>query len=258
MRRIIPLFVSLLLALVLASPAAAITNGQPDGSQHPYVGMVYNDTYLCSGTLIAPTVFVTAAHCTAAFEAGGSQVYVTFAPEADFDPANALPGTPFTYPGFCIGCAPGLPGFDTDDVGVVVLDAPYVDVGFGQLPYAGQVSDLENGTILTAVGYGVRGFERGGGPPQPSGIAVRYVAPVQFINDNNRIGDMFIKHSANPAQAKGGTCFGDSGGPIFAPDQATVLGATSFGTNSVCAGTGYAQRLDRPEILEWIASFIVW
>lgn len=262
MRRfLLPLSTSVLVFLALASPAGAITNGQPDGYQHPYVGMTYvfideNFVEFCSGTLISPTVFLTAGHCTSDFDAIESQVYVTFQPEADFDPANALTGTPYTHPKFCIGCAPGLPGFDTYDVGVVVLDEPYFDVGFGALPYELQVNDLAKGSLLTAVGYGVRDFAHGGGQPTPVGYADRYFAPVKFINVNNVIGDMFIKHSGNPGQGKGGTCFGDSGGPIFADDQVTVLGVTSFGTNGNCAGNGYAQRIDRADVLGWIAQYL--
>src|SRR3954453_17372700 len=64
-----------------AGPASAITNGSPDGNGHPNVGAlvadsVYSDgtsTY-CSGTLISPTVFLTAAHC----DPGTSRTRVTF------------------------------------------------------------------------------------------------------------------------------------------------------------------------------------
>src|SRR6476619_8653980 len=69
-------------ALAAASPAAAITNGAPDGNGHPNVGGLvadhaYSDgTWLyCSGTLISPTVFLTAAHCA---EGGDDRVRVTF------------------------------------------------------------------------------------------------------------------------------------------------------------------------------------
>src|SRR5687767_15197209 len=86
---------ALVAALVLAvGPAGAITFGQPDGNLHPNVGALLADydpdspgpDVLCSGTLIAPTVFLTAAHCTAFLEAEGiSQVWVTFAPTYDED-----------------------------------------------------------------------------------------------------------------------------------------------------------------------------
>lgn len=253
MNRFTVTLVSLLcLFLASASPAAAITNGQPDGWGHPYVGMVYNDLYLCSGVLISPTVFLTAGHCTIEFQSHGSQVYVTFQPEASFDGTNAYTGTAYTHPDFCIGCAPGLVGFDTFDIGVVVLDVEATGYGYGELAGDGLVNDLANQSWLTAVGYGVQDFARGGGPPQPVGIATRYYADVVFLNDDNRLGDMFIKHSGNPSQGKGGTCFGDSGGPIFAADQVTVLALTSFGTNSFCAGLGYAQRVDHPLVLAWL------
>jgi V8-like Glu-specific endopeptidase len=232
--------------------AAAIMGGQPDNGAHPFVGMTYNDEILCSGTLIAPTVFLTAGHCTAEFEAGGSQVYVTFGDAVDFDPANAVTGTAYTHPLFCIQCGSGLPGFDAYDVGVVILDTAVTSVGFGQLPAENAVSGLEKGTVLTAVGYGVQGFERGGGQPQAIFTATRYRADVTFRNVTNVVGDMFIKHSNNQ---KGGTCSGDSGGPIFAPDQVTVLGVTAFG-NGMCTSQGYAQRIDRADVLEWISQFL--
>ena len=61
---------AIMLLTVLASSAVAlaITYGQPDGNKHPNVGALVGtfdgQTYpYCSGTLISPTVFLTAAHC---------------------------------------------------------------------------------------------------------------------------------------------------------------------------------------------------
>jgi len=68
-------------ALVATAPASGITNGSPHGSRHPEVGALlaqqaYSDGAwaTCSGTLISPTVFLTAAHC----DEGVSRVAVTF------------------------------------------------------------------------------------------------------------------------------------------------------------------------------------
>jgi len=55
---------------LMAANVAAITNGQPDGDNHPYVGLlVFDDipdrpAWRCSGALIAPNVVLTAGHCT--------------------------------------------------------------------------------------------------------------------------------------------------------------------------------------------------
>src|SRR5262245_14507665 len=65
-----------MIVLVAASSALAITNGTPDGTRHPYVGLFVaqdaggNPLWRCSGTLLSPTVFLTAGHCTAADEGG--------------------------------------------------------------------------------------------------------------------------------------------------------------------------------------------
>jgi hypothetical protein len=260
MRRLLAVVAGLAALLVLAAPAGAILGGVPDGDAHPHVGLVAfydaEGTYLhrCSGTLISPTVVLTAGHCTV----GTALAKVWFAPELDVhprtDPPGGVAGTPHTHPQYCEGCAPGLPGFITHDVGVVVLSTPVASPVYGELPAPDQLRTVDQGTGLTAVGYGVQDFARGGGPPQAVAELVRYRATVALLSTKSRVGEMFIKHSGG--QAKGGTCFGDSGGPVFLPDQTTVLAVTSFGTNGVCAGVGYAQRIDRPDVLRWIGGFL--
>ena len=72
MRRKHPLMSVLIILslLVLTLPAAAVTFGEPDGGGHPYVGFAafYDGSggflWSCSGTLLSPTVFLTAGHCT--------------------------------------------------------------------------------------------------------------------------------------------------------------------------------------------------
>jgi hypothetical protein len=254
------LYVSFLVAFglfcLVAAPSAAITNGQPDGGAHPYVGIVFNNEIFCSGTLIAPTVFLTAAHCTSVFaETFGPDdpVVVSFDPDI-FGAMNfVLASSVVSHPNFCLACAPGLPGFDTYDVGLVLLSEPITDLGFGALPQPGLLDQLPlKQETFTAVGYGVQEFAVGGGPPQPSALGSRYVANVQPIGIKNRVGNMFLKILEN----KGGTCFGDSGGPIFLDDQVTIVAITSFGNNQVCAGVGYHQRLDREDILSFIDGYL--
>lgn len=262
MRRAVLLLATMALAILAASGVAqAVINGEPDGISHPYVGWASTEESACSGTLISPTVFLTAGHCTE--EWGTSTVYVTFEPEADFvpveldpdgvfDPGDAYTGTAYTHPDY--------DGF-FPDVGVVVLDEPVSMATYGTLPRANRLDTLEKRTLLTAVGYGVRNFEVGGGPPSIGEFAIRYKATVEYLGttgvDTGLGKDRFIKTSGASAGEGGeGTCFGDSGGPYFLPNQRTIVAITSFGLNDVCAGVSYGQRIDLPVVLRWVHSFL--
>ena len=49
-------------------------------------------------------------------------------------------------------------------------------------------------------------------------------------------------------------CFGDSGGPVLY--GTTILAVNSFVINANCAGAGFSYRIDQPQILSWIESFL--
>jgi hypothetical protein len=258
MRRTVLLLATMALSILLAGGVAqAIINGEPDRNRHPYVGMVYNAEFLCSGTLISPTVFLTAAHCTEAFEQGDSPVWVTFEQRADFRPDDAYIGRPRTHPGWNPENGDFVP-----DVGVVVLEQSVrTGAGYGRLPRAGVVETFDTGQTLTLVGYGTRDFEVGGGPPLPTGFAIRYKANVKYIGTEglgNTVGkDVYLKYKGASAGEGGeGGCFGDSGGPHFLPGTKTIVATESFGPSPLCAGAGYAQRIDLPVVLRWVRSFL--
>ncbi len=110
-----------------------------------------------------------------------------------------------TDPDFCLGCGRGLVRFDTNDVGVVTLDVASTVDSFAQLPKPGLVNTLRMGTRVDIVGYGVQHEVVGGGPPFRVGTLTHYFAPSMLVASEDRLSDMFIKLTANPARGKGGT-----------------------------------------------------
>ncbi len=244
--------------LAAATPVLTVTNGQPDGNRHPYVGVAIQFipnmpgfVTVCSGSALSATRFLTAAHC---FDPT-MPVFVSYKSGPPFSLATDFTqGTFHPHPDWCIGCGPGLPGFDTHDVAVIALSAPRSPGVFVTLPAAGLVDTLPMRTPVDIVGYGVQGFVRGGGPPSQIFLFTRYFAPSQLIQSNNRQSVEFIKLTANPSKGKGGVCFGDSGGPDILSGTDIVLAVNSYVTNGNCAGVTYSNRVDLPDILAFINS----
>ncbi len=278
--RLYLLVVAVLLATGLTSvgtPAQASTGGTPDGELHPNVGLIlfYDATgrYRCSATLVSPTVLLTAAHCTSGTL--GSTL-VTFdsviaeQPPSPF-PAAADPSVGYTpeelaAAGYLSGTAYTHPAYsdftDLDnwnDVGVIVLDQPVTGIEPATIAPVGTLDaiatkDLRR-TLFRAVGYGTEVRKPDSGPqkPQPMSYPLirRYVdmpgqkLTPQILQTNGNEKDPF---------GTGGTCFGDSGGPVFLGDQ--VVAVTSYGYTANCRYLGGYQRVDIPVVADWLADFL--
>lgn len=278
-KSLVVLGLMLVLLLVAVGVASAITNGEPDDGRHPYVGLLVFDVYVpdvgnvpawrCSGALIAPDVVLTAGHCTD----GAAAARIWFYEDVTYDNvpfplypyggpgSGATEGTPYTNPKYRseenpYGGGNGLPAFSYRDVGVVVLDEPVDMDEMAELPEAGLVDTLKNKTDIDLVGYGVQEQEHGGGPPSWTGERVRLYAPSKLVSGKFVHSAEFMRLSLNPGGGKGGTCFGDSGGPDLLGGTDTVLAVNSYVTNYNCAGVGYSSRVDIPQILEWIEGYL--
>src|SRR5262245_4131567 len=136
MRRRLAALGAALAILALAAPALAITYGQPDGDGHPNVGSLVETVDgrtngYCSGTLIGPTVLLTAAHC----DADRARVSVTFDPEVSAR-SRLYTGTFHADPAFTDKKT------DPHDVAVVVFERAIPDITPAELPTAGQLGDL--------------------------------------------------------------------------------------------------------------------
>ncbi len=278
----IAVLLTLVLVLVSAVAAYAITNGVPDGDNHPYVGLLVFDVapgvpgWRCSGALISPTVVLTAGHCTdgavaarAWFDEDVTYGAVPFPLYPYGGPGSgAVEGTAYTNPDYRVGNpyggGNGLPAFSYRDVGIVVLNEPVDLDEYAQLPAAGLVDTLRNKTAIDFVGYGVQYQAQvpGNGLPQPppyyrwTGPRVRLYAPSELVSGNFVHSAEYMRLALNPGGGSGGTCFGDSGGPDLLGGTTTVLAVNSYVTNVNCSGVGYSARVDIPEVLSWISGFL--
>ena len=242
MRLHLRVLATLLVVLFSAAPAAAILNGQPD-TEHPYVGILVTDVGgqrlpVCSGFLVAPRVFVTAAHCVD--DLGSLPALVSF--DRRFTASSpVVHGTAVPNPDF------GTPGDDTHDLALIRLDTRVTDHGYAELPSVGLLSSAGKKAALTVVGYGANRLVRGGGKPTPHFELVRSQAESQLSK---------LEKGGFNLRMSSGICFGDSGGPVLLGDSDVVVGVNSFVNNGQCAGNAFAYRLDTAASLAFLAPYL--
>ena len=249
----------------------AIQFGTPDDGNHPYVVMCVFDVegspaWRTTGFLISPTVVITAGHGTYGASGGRVTNSETIPPYTGNPTDYPFPGSwaveaasIYTHPDYRVYPGPGLPEFDAYDVGIVILSKPIVLDEYAQLPDPYLVDSLPNMAAADLVGYGVNEQQRGGGVSPYDAWTwerMRYYAPANIVPGRGYISDMFVKLTANPGQGTGGTTFGDSGGPIFVAGTNIAIANNSFVTNANCDGVTYAQRIDIPEVLDWIYGYL--
>lgn len=265
------LFSVMVLLAVAVSPAGAVTDGELDGNGHPYVVLLLMEVngqpaFRCSGTLLSPTVLLTAGHCAGApGEFSGMRVFTESDVQAGIGKTNNYP---FAGPNAVEAVEwHAHPLYDPNrfslhDVGIVILQAPGVTglTTYGTLPAANQFDAFktkrgQQDLSFTSVGYGLQQSFPDAASWKTVASRTRYVAHPHLIQINvpGFTGNFSMLLSNNAST--GGTCFGDSGGPNFLGDSTVVAGVTSFGINGNCAGTGGVFRTDRQNVLDFIYTY---
>jgi hypothetical protein len=277
MRKLIVLL-ALLVGMLATSvlPAGAITGDYQKDFEHPFVGLVRfydaNGQYMhrCSGSLLTPTVFLSAGHCTVG--AASARVYFQQSVAANYDPQSGM--DPVTgYPEACgpgtlgVTCATSDEVYDYDfapawrdfpntrDVGLVILDQPITMPEYGKLAAPGTLDTLatrsgSQETTFTHSGYGLSAIN----PVHEVSLLERLMAKSKLTNLRSALTDGYNLQVNFNGKGYGGACYGDSGGPVFygGYPSNTIVAITGWNNNGNCAGVGYFYRTDRQEVIDWI------
>ena len=240
---------ALVLTSALALTALAITYGQPDGNRHPQVGALVgtftSGTFpYCSGTLISPTVFLTAAHCNV----GSTRVYVTF--DTKYSSKSKLHAGTFYYdPQY------NQAQDDPHDIAVVVFDKPVQNIAPARLPKAGQLDGLSVNQKFTAVGYGGQEAVN-----QPGGPVIAFLDTREYaVSSLDAVNPAWLRLSQNQATGDGGTCYGDSGGPNFlgaGASETNIVAATTITGDALCKATNVVYRTDTASARNFLGGFV--
>lgn len=245
MRRLAAVGLGLLVPLAARAEPAPVVGGQdaPDGKWPDAAGMYWSYGQECTGTLVAPTVVLTAGHCV--FDGGPTSVLLGTNSLANKGTAGELlpVAKRVPYPGWA----------SSYDVSVIVLAQPSqippraIATGWARL-------DIQDGASVALVGYGA--IDRDGN---------NYIDALQeattTITDADCARSSGCNAAAKPAGELGAggmgidTCFGDSGGPLYlVTGYGTFLaGVTSRGYDDnqyACSEGGLYTRPDK--IVDWI------
>ena len=264
MKRVV-LFAGLILSVATVAllfstrPASAITYGFVDtNNQFSNAGafIVKSGTTgqifpVCSGTMITSNVFLTAGHCTDFFTRDlalrGFTAYVSLDASIPFGELTSNKTKLFAVSHVVTNPNYNQSQSDSGDIGVLILESS-ARVTPTALP-ACQILDqlvAQNGlknAVFTNVGYGVQNRVVGGGVPFFQDI--NPIPRMYSFSSFNSLNGGYIRLSQNSSNGNGGTCFGDSGGPVFLTiGGVQTLAAIIITGDSVCRSTNVDYRLD--------------
>jgi secreted trypsin-like serine protease len=259
----ISLLIGIVVVLTLSvTRAGAITGGVRDEGAHPTVGIMGvfiegEPVGFCSCTLIGENIALTAGHCIeSVLSFGGiADVMVSFGE----DPITNLNLDDWIdvvdwiqHPDYNWRSAS-----NPHDVGLLILAEQVTDITLATLPEEGFLNDLRaagelrhgpNKAQFTVVGFGST-------LTWPPPVIYFFPHPRQNAQSGFRaLLKAWLCLSQNQATDDGGTCFGDSGGPVFWSDgngDEILVGITSWGDPN-CISPSFNYRVDIADTLDFI------
>ena len=224
-----------------AAEAPVVGGHSAPSGEWPDVALVVAPTALCTGTLVAPDVVLTAGHCI------GTHPFEVVIGTVDY----AKPGGEK----IAVASATAYPDWQhAYDVGVLVLAHPATATPRAIAGACAIRDELKTGSAVHLVGFGLT-TASGTGDNTKLNEAQLAVTDASCTSDA----------ACNPAIAPGGelaaggggtdSCFGDSGGPVYlgATKSAALVGVVSRGTGTQgapCGGGGIYVRADK--VVSWI------
>jgi len=255
----------LLMQFTLVLPVSGITNPTPDmENKYPYVGLFAIDRLDgqglqlgCSGTLIAPDVFLTAAHCSGWKRLyPDSKIYVSLDQRIN---EGGVGNEWILAEEFILHPLWGHDLGNFYDLAVILLTEPVYLSKMPTLTPAGLLDDLSahgdlKGVDFTMIGYGdqadweqgpVRFWWDGWRNYAPAPL-MALTPPAIFLNINEHATD------------GGGACFGDSGGPLLLPtaNGETLVGVSSRLADMNCRAMTTYYRIDTSWAQEFLSQFV--
>ena len=211
---------------LLPAPAAAVINGEvtrdPNGTRSFVVRIESTQGEICSGTLIAPDLVLSAAHCV--MQPAG---YSIVAVDRGFRQRRVSVIAASMHPDFVPGTTPeDQPGID---LALLKLEQP---LGADYVPLDPRgAGSIGNGDAVDIAGFGVVAENRRNSARTLRQAHLVAIGSLQVANRVTVVTDR--RRMAETAGA--GACLGDSGGPILSggPGGYRIVGVVSWSSGAM-------------------------